>query len=146
MVPVILLSIAYGIALCALFALVTARIWYLIATRHHRHSVSKLSWLSTTFQEFIWPSQSDTCEEFQNFVGKIYGTLFGLTFTIFLFATKDSKTLNDTLDTYGLLAYPILPTIGVALTFLEVLSISLLFSACPGSFVVVKEYDASSDD
>lgn len=125
---VILLSLAYGFLLLASIAWLTARCWYLFATRRLRHPTGTRSWLLTAARESLRPSQPELDEELKTWAAKLYGTLFGLTFSGILIATQNSKTANDALEPLGLLAYPLLPTIGVLATVIEVLAISVAFA------------------
>lgn len=123
---VVLLSLAYGFVLLASTAWLTARCWYLVATRRPRHPTGTWSWILNAAQDSLWPSQQELNAELKSWAAKLYGTLFGLTFTVMLVATQNSKTANDALEPLGLLAYPLLPTIGVLATVLEVLAISVV--------------------
>lgn len=126
---VILFSLIYGFALLASVVWLTARCWYLVATRKHRRTTDTWSWISAAARDFVWPSQAELDEELKAWAGKLYGTLFGLTFVGILFTTQTSKRANDALEPLGLLAYFLLPTIGVLATVLEVIAISVAFIA-----------------
>lgn len=127
-IPVILLSLAYGIAVCAGFVVLTARTWYLIETRSHRQRTGRLHWLSKIAREFIWPSQHQRCEQLHEYVATFYGYLFGMNLMVFLLAARNSW-VEEGLEPYGLLAYPLIITVALLLMVLELVITPVLSMA-----------------
>lgn len=120
-VPIILLSFAYGIALAYLLAWIIGRTYYLIATSNSWYQQDRHISISDVVHEARRPSKPEECEAIMNIVGKVVGVLYGLTFTATLFTASRSAGVKEYVDSFGLLAVPMLPTIAVVLTALEVL-------------------------
>lgn len=127
-IPVILLSLAYGLAVCAGFIMLTARTWYLIQTRSHRQTSGRLRWLSEVAREFIWPSQHQRCEQLHEYVATFYGCLYGMNLMVVLLAGRN-LWVEHALEPYGLLAYPLIITVALLLMMLELLITPVLSMA-----------------
>lgn len=124
-IPIIILSLAYGISLLVLLILVTARGLYLL------DNVPKDGSKTSALREFCLPSQQEKHEEYQNSLAKPYGALFGFNVgAMILVAQLAPQWFNNAVDSFGLMGFFVLQTGLIGMMVAELVLLSVVIGGC----------------